>query len=232
MALQHTFLSYGSSTYPHYYLCNYLPLAAGKDRLSHSLLKFKEGRSPDLETWISCSLDLLSTLSFPPHTLILRALHHIETQPDPSQAPSLDLLGQALASRLGGSYQPTLLQKDSPTREIKTLSRDQRNLELMDCYSFFPPVQQPPHILLLDDVFTTGVTLHTIIGAIRQHYPHPTISLFTLARANYHLPYPNSPLKTNYDSLQQYPPSMQAGNRQIPSYSAEELQNQIHANSF
>ena len=68
-----------SRYFQHYYLCSYLPLAAGPDDRSLSLIRFKQRTQPDLDVWIEHAARLLATLHFPPETIIIRALRHEET---------------------------------------------------------------------------------------------------------------------------------------------------------
>src|ERR1700744_4142430 len=108
MGLQTTSIAYRNSSFRHDYLCHYLPLSAGTDVFSRSLLKFKRRSQPDLDAWIDCSLEVLKDIPPSQDTIILLALHHDETS-IPTVAPaaspatrttfptSLDLLGETLA---------------------------------------------------------------------------------------------------------------------------------------
>jgi len=51
MAMPTSFITYHNSSFRHDYLCHYLPVAAGADRLSGSLLRFKRRTQPDLDAW-------------------------------------------------------------------------------------------------------------------------------------------------------------------------------------
>jgi hypothetical protein len=166
MSLQQTSILYNTTLYPHYYLCNYLPVSVGKDTLSHSLLKFKRGRQPDLNGWIDCSLEMLATppippdatiippgtttvfpgaAIIPPDSSIIRALHHEETiLREDAPSTSLDKLGSALAHQFKGRYLPHLLRKSLPTQQIKGLSKEQREAELQGLYSLYPAPAAPP----------------------------------------------------------------------------------------
>jgi predicted amidophosphoribosyltransferase len=206
MSLQQTSILYNNTLYPHYYLCNYLPVSVGKDTLSHSLLKFKRGRQPDLNGWIDCSQEMLANnprppdaTTIPPDSIIIRALHHEETLLRENAPPaSLDKLGSALAHQFKGRYLPHLLRKSLPTQQIKGLSKEQREAELQGLYSLHPapaapsaspiapPSGQPtPSFLIIDDILTTGTTMKMIIGAILRSYPKANLLIFTLAKADY-----------------------------------------------
>src|ERR1700738_2174215 len=135
MALQQTSIHYNKViAYPHYYLCNYLPLSTGRDTLSYSLLKFKRAQQPDLNGWIDCSLEMLGAAGIAPGTTIIRALHHDETAIREDKPVALDLLGKALAERFHGFYRPTLLFKSRRAREIRKLGREEREAELKGIY--------------------------------------------------------------------------------------------------
>lgn len=144
MGLQQTSIAYHNSSFRHYYLCHYLPLSAGKDIFSQSLLKFKRRIQPDLDAWIDCSLEVLKEISLSPDTIILRALSHDETSLSRTNFPTaLDIFGDALARRFGCPYLPSLLLKSRPTLPCKELSREQRLTELRNIYSVDPAIPIP-----------------------------------------------------------------------------------------
>jgi len=196
MALQQTWLSYNNDLYPHYYLCHYLPRSVGRDTLSHSLLKFKQGRQPDLEGWIDCALEMASDMPIPPGATLVRALHHNETV-IPVSPTALDILGQRLAARFQYHYHPQLLQKARTTQPVKSFAKPQRVEELQGIYSINLPYaatlpQNPPgHWLIIDDLLTSGTTIRAIVQAIRHPFPDAPISIFTLTRADTSSPTPS-----------------------------------------
>ena len=139
--LHTTSINYGHSSFRHYYLYDYLPLSAGKDMISRSLLKFKHRTQPDFSTWIECALEALHEILLSPDTIILRALHHDEMTV--SIFPTaLDFLGHALAGHFSCRYLPSFLRKSRPARPCKELSRRQRKTELRDIYSLNPAARQ------------------------------------------------------------------------------------------
>jgi len=202
MGLQQTDIVTSNGLIPHYYLCNYLPVSAGKDTHSHSLLKFKRGLKPDLDGWIDCSLEMLQGVLLPGMTII-RALHHHE-KAALDRPGALDSLGRALAERFQCHYRPGLLRKSRLTREIKGLSRDQREAELRDLYYYIQEpilpgeptpsdrpatshaaLPTPPHILIIDDILTTATTVKKIMEAVMGQLPEAKFSVFTLTKADY-----------------------------------------------
>jgi len=237
MALQQTFLSYNKEVYPHYYLCHYLPMSAGRDTLSHSLLKFKQSRQPDLEGWIDCALEILEDAPIPPGATVVRALHHHETS-IPDSPVALDLLGQQLAAHFHHHYHPRLLRKAHPTLPVKAFSRPKREEEMQDLYFIDPsyaatlPESPPDHWLVIDDIHTTGATIRAIIGSIRQTYPLTPISIFTLARAGAVTP-PENPtgLKGKHYQLEQNR-NWTVAETPLPYYSLLQLKTMIRSDVF
>jgi predicted amidophosphoribosyltransferase len=195
MALHKTFILHEGIVYPHYFLSNYLPLYLGADKMSGSLLNFKDGRQPDLGIWIDRALAGISSMQWPPGVLVIRALHHQETKAGTGGETPLDLLGLALASGIGGSYRPDLLRKTKPAPGIKRLPTREREEILKDIYYIGVPSQapdiavppqlpvQPSGILLIDDILSTGSTARAIMQAIFGRFAREDFCLFTLARA-------------------------------------------------
>ncbi|HMH22715.1 MAG TPA: phosphoribosyltransferase [Puia sp.] len=241
MGLQQAFIRVNEFTYPHYYLCNYLPVSAGRDRLSHSLLLFKRGEQPDLDGWIDCSLTILAEgLSqcspglFSGGTII-RALHHNETTAGSAGPVSLDQLGRALALRFDCRYAPHLLLKSRVTRPIKAFTRQQRESELGDTY--YIEVREPPGaegrpFLIIDDILTTATTVRMIIAVVRERFPGSPLFVFTLARADYDAgPNRSTPLKGQHYQLEQDTDWLVAEEGK-PYYSGELLKAWIGAGRF
>ncbi len=235
MGLQATSIIYKHSYYPHYFLCNYLPVSAGRDRLSRSLLDFKQGLVPDLDAWIDCMLEAGEFIPVTKDTIIIRALQHEETAATGDPPASLDLLGKALAARFDCRYQPLLLRKSRATLPCKELSRGQRVAGLRHIYSLLPlpgPAASSPPFLLIDDILTTGTTARMILEAIRQRYPESPFRVFTLAKADYNTPTPSSiDLRGRHYHLGPDTQWIVAEDDSMP-YRVKKLKILIRANSF
>jgi hypothetical protein len=151
MAMPTSSIIYHNSSFRHDYLCHYLPVAAGADRLSGSLLRFKRRIQPDLDAWTDCSLEVLRDIPLPPDsiplspdTIILRALGHEETSAGHGFPTALDILGEKIATRFGCRYLPSLLLKSRVTLPCKHLFRRQRLDELRNVYTIAPAPSTPP----------------------------------------------------------------------------------------
>ncbi|HEY4334465.1 MAG TPA: hypothetical protein VGM89_01170, partial [Puia sp.] len=96
MRLQETSIFFQKNRYRHFYCCPYLPLGEGVDNISRSLLKFKRGAQPDLDSWVERSVRGFreTPVVLPPDTIIIRALRHNETRPltdhPPTDCPPTD----------------------------------------------------------------------------------------------------------------------------------------------
>lgn len=184
MALHKATLTDGSLEMDHYYLCHYVPLTVGKDFLSRSLLRFKERMELDLSAWVECSVEVLKSMSIE-GCIIVRAFNHVERFHTLS---ALDHIGVKLAQTINCRYEPTYLKKAKDVPELKKLNRADRTKALKDVYQFVPPAKSlKSNFLILDDILTTGTTTMAIATAIREQLPSATITVFTLAKADYDL---------------------------------------------
>jgi hypothetical protein len=254
MALQQTYIPHNGAVYAHYYLCNYLPLSAGRDIFSHSLLKFKMGRQPDLSGWIDCALDMLASgipgagpapgsnpapgaSLIPEGSILVRALHHDEIVPSENPPTSLDLLGRALAGRFQSHYRPSLISKTRPARKINRLTLEQREAELNDLYIMNDSCPSPdapvPFIVIIDDILTTATTVRSILSALLNRLRDTSIVVFTLARADYdRSANKTSSLRGQNYQLEQGMDWVVAEKEAIPCYSRRQLRAWIHADAF
>lgn len=105
-----------------YYLCNYRPLHLGGDRLSRSLIRFKEALAFDLQAWIECAIRELQQVDMPGDFIIMRALSSEETIIDSNADIALDKLGRAIAEVFNINWKPRLIGKQNYTRPLKLLA--------------------------------------------------------------------------------------------------------------
>ncbi len=174
----------GKENLPHYFLCNYIPQSRGSDKLSKSLLGFKQGLYPHKQAWIDCSFTELKIANDFNRFLILRALGSDEQNVSGGDKP-LDELGQQLAKTVSGNYSPSLLLKTKVVTRMKSLPRAEREHALNGAYKFLLPDHEVTGVLILDDILTTGTTLKSIAKAIRDVLPSLPIKLVTLAFTHY-----------------------------------------------
>ncbi len=180
MALQQNVIECNGEKFDHYYLCHYRPQSSGSDKLSQSLIRFKNGWSVDGNAWMSCSIEELQKITFKGKVLLLRALHSNEITVSKNSNTSLDRLCRSIGQEMNFIYRPEFLGKKRKTRPAKLLSRSDRETELHDVYLFSGKLIDFEEILVVDDILTTGQTLRAIMKAIRSIMNCP-ITLYTLA---------------------------------------------------
>lgn len=178
MSIQTKTIESHGELFEHQFLCHYRPWSVGFDKLSKSLLRFKNNEFPDVKAWIECSMEALA--EFLAHTTIIRALNHEELTAHNAISNPLDKLGIALGEKFDCTYSPQLLVKKRFSRPQKSLSRKERELETKDLYEF-SWTSNPIQILIIDDIITTGQTMSSIIQSIRTSDKTIPIRLFTLA---------------------------------------------------
>lgn len=185
MSLQLRKVRFEDEDFPHYFLCTYIPKGAGSDRLSKSLLSFKDGQSPHRKAWTDCATGELKKVDDLQGACILRALHHNEMQVRDHIRHSLDHLGVKIAHAVSGSYQADCLAKIKEVPKLTTLSKAERMTALSQAYKFSIPDRLPKRLLIIDDIYTSGATTLAILSAVLKAVPSCDISIFTLAATDY-----------------------------------------------
>ena len=163
-----------------YHLANYFKKSTRHfDRFSNYVLDFKNEVPNIVHAWSELAADALRNLINIDY--IVRALGSDERVADGSK--SLDYLCSHIAATCDSQYTPRALMKKCQTRELKHLSKTQRQRELENVYLFSPgEIQDRSRILIVDDVLTTGTTIRCIARQIRKKLPNAKITVFTLAR--------------------------------------------------
>lgn len=100
------------------------------------------------------------------------------------------LLAQQLGWKLKIPVSHTLLSKPNATREQKTLSREQRQMNLarafrLDRVALIRMQPRPRHIVLVDDVVTTGATASTLAALLKKSGVH-RVDVWALAKTPLH----------------------------------------------
>lgn len=180
MSLKHHKVSLTTREIDHYFLCYYKRLSSGYDRLSKSLIHFKQGVDVDVRAWTSVATELVPPVIEGNNLIVIRSLSSNEVEIDRSLPTALDYLGSKLADACSGTYAPNLLRKKRVTRPMKLLSLSERAEEIKDVY-YVSDGKSVSNLLLVDDIFTTGNTVKSIAEAMLDAYPGITISVFTLA---------------------------------------------------
>ena len=94
-----------------------------------------------------------------------------------------EIIASEIASNLGVQMNSSLLYRSRRTRTQTTLGQDQRAANVSGAFAVKnPPAEAPHHILIVDDVFTTGATIAECHKALRSVLgPSVRISAATLA---------------------------------------------------
>ena len=97
-----------------------------------------------------------------------------------------EVIASGVAERLGIPMRPDILRRIRRTRTQTRLSIAEKRANVSGAFAIpaKPPAEPTPfrHILLVDDVFTTGSTLHACFVALREVFPVSVrISVATLA---------------------------------------------------
>ncbi len=168
-----------------FHVAYFVPVNWGEqDRVSRSIIDFQHNRDPQKEQWVR----LAETLAGPLRCdTVVRALSSKESTSN-GKTP-LDILCHRLAQRTGAQFAPERLWKVRRAGPVKNSGGRKNRLKILHlAYEFDASGLDPnARILLVDDIVTTGATLKTIAGAIRQELPDATITALTLARTDPHL---------------------------------------------
>ena len=89
-------------------------------------------------------------------------------------------LGHYLSRHYGIPLAP-LLRKNKHTQRQSSRKRDERHTLPLDTYEYCGPAYE--HVILLDDVVTTGATLHRAASAISKVSPDTLISVWCMGIA-------------------------------------------------
>lgn len=92
-----------------------------------------------------------------------------------------ELLARQLAQKLGIRY-ANLARRNRYTRSQTLLSKEDREVNLKNAFSLRSKDLSGSHILLVDDVFTTGATANHLSRLFKEHQA-ASVSILTAARA-------------------------------------------------
>jgi hypothetical protein len=171
-----------------FHIANFVPVNWGaQDRISRSLVDFQFSREPQTSRWIRLALIAASSISGV--DVIVRALSSKELAA--SGKSPLDRLGEELAQRLGCEFAPARLTKLRPTGAVKNAGpREVREKVLRHAYTFNSEgLPESAHVMILDDIVTTGATFGAITTAIKETLPQAAVSYFALAQTDPWLAY-------------------------------------------
>lgn len=93
-----------------------------------------------------------------------------------------EVIASAVSESLGAPVRGGLLKRVRYSRSQTTVGVEGKSANVRDAFSASQTVPAPAHILIVDDVFTTGSTLAACHGALREVFDSSTrISVATLA---------------------------------------------------
>lgn len=91
------------------------------------------------------------------------------------------LIAAALAQEVGVAFQPSLIWRTRETRSQVGLTKAERQRNMLGAFSAHPSELRQRSVLLIDDVFTTGATLHACAIALRAVGAHEVYALTVTA---------------------------------------------------
>ena len=92
-----------------------------------------------------------------------------------------EIIAQGVSAELGVPMRTDILKRIRMTQTQTKLEVSEKAENVAGAFAVLTPVSGLKHILLIDDVFTTGSTLHSCFLALRVTYPYPVrISVATL----------------------------------------------------
>ena len=92
-----------------------------------------------------------------------------------------EIIARGVSEELGVPMSTDILKRIRMTQTQTKLDVSEKSENVAGAFAVVTPVPELKHILLIDDVFTTGSTLHSCFLALREVYPYPVrISVATL----------------------------------------------------
>ena len=82
-----------------------------------------------------------------------------------------ECIAKTLAAELGAEMRTDILFRRRRTATQTRLSVEQKGKNVHGAFEAIGQVPAPIHVLLVDDVFTTGSTLHACFVALREVFP-------------------------------------------------------------
>ncbi len=97
-----------------------------------------------------------------------------------------ECIAEAVAHELGAELHTDILYRRRRTSTQTKVDVKQKRRNVLGAFEAVKNDHEPSHILLVDDLFTTGATLYACYSAIREIYPSARISFATLGYVGRH----------------------------------------------
>lgn len=91
-----------------------------------------------------------------------------------------ECIASAVAEAMGADLRTDILYRRRRTSTQTKVDVEQKKLNVMGAFEAVKKGHEPAHIVLVDDVFTTGATLYACYSAVKEVYPTARISFATL----------------------------------------------------
>lgn len=145
------------------------------DAIASIILRLKHGDRLDIAPLVSQWMMNAWLASAPPSVdYILPVPLHWKRQLSRRYNQSLEL-AKPLEEQFGAKLWPDLIIRHRATQQMRQMTRRQRQKNVANAFSLSPQMQQRArellhgrHVLLVDDVMTSGVTLRAIAGTLRR----------------------------------------------------------------
>ena len=89
-------------------------------------------------------------------------------------------IAMRVASELGAELRTDLLYRRRRTSTQTKVDVEKKGRNVMGAFDAVKSGDEPTHIVIVDDLFTTGATLYACYSALKKVYPSARISVATL----------------------------------------------------
>jgi ComF family protein len=128
---------------------------------------------------------MLKHLNIPPNTEQIIAIPLHTQRLKERGYNQAELIAKKIAKHTKISYQPNLMIRHKKTESQIQLNANQRQKNVKNCFRLNPETElSKQHILIIDDVYTTGATLNEAAKTLKKSAVETQITVWTIARAS------------------------------------------------